>query len=173
MLTPSRTASPDTWAWSLDTVLSATGIGVAVLGAVATVLVAALALEQTKRANRLEDEARARVGRAEFARAVEAYLTTVPPFNRLPQSVTIPAMQALHAAAAGVGSDAEGIPGWLHSAILNAEGRDAADRKGLPPQGRSTHTPQEMVAFVIEIEIRGRITRWVASGHLDRSPLLR
>lgn len=174
MSTHPPTAPPelaDPWAWTLDSLLSALGVGAALLGGLATVTVAALALRQTKRANRLEAEARARAARAEFARAVDKYLTTVPPLNRLPQSVTIPAMQDLHAAAAGVGSDAQSIPGWIHSTVLAEEGRDAARRQGPPDPHWSDHSPKATVAFIIQIAIRHRLTVWVATGRLDRSPL--
>jgi len=174
MSTQPPTAPPDLadpWAWSLDSTLTAAGVGVAFLGALATALIAGFALAQTKHANRLEAEARARAARAEFARAVDKYLTTVPPFNRLPQSITIPAMQDLHAAAAGVGSDAESIPGWIHSTVLEEERRDAARRKGPPDPHWTEHSPKATVAFIIQIGIRHRLTRWVASGQLDRSRL--
>ena len=156
------------WDWSLETVLLAVSVGVAFLGAVATVIVASLALNATRHAEReaarareLEASARARASRAELTRAVDAYLNVAPPFNRLPQPVAIKAHQNLSLVGSMVGGDGEKIPVWLHNQIQSqviAAGTDENSR--------------EAIAIALPIEVRARMNKWTRGEPFDFSPLL-
>lgn len=164
---------PDPWAWSLDAVLSLAGIAVAVLGALATVLFAWLALQQTKRANTLEFEARRRADRAALSGAVDAYLASWAPLGVKVRTgeATAAAGQTLHAAAAGISSEAREVASWL---IKVADASDLAElgrRQGPPDPGWTEHPPRDLIGFSIRVQARARVTDWVATGELDRSPL--
>ncbi|WP_349426571.1 hypothetical protein [Microbacterium sp. LWS13-1.2] len=132
------------------------------LGAVGTILVAVLALVETKRAGRLEDAARTRGERARFAEAAVRWIKS---------DVSDPALTQI---AATVSADAERVAEWLilqtktladivkreHASIKDAEERDG----------------QESAAFFAEFELMSRelerrVWRWVSSGLLDERPM--
>lgn len=164
---------PDPWAWSLDAVLSVAGIAIAVLGALATVLFAWLALRQTKRANALEFEARKQAERAALSSAVDAYLATWAPLGVKPlsQEETVSAGQTLHAAAASISPDAHEVARWLIKVVDASDLAELVRRQGPPGPGWSEHPPRDLIGFSIRVQARARVTHWVANGVLDRSPL--
>jgi len=164
---------PDPWAWSLDAVLSLAGISVAVLGALATVLFAWLALQQTKRANALEFEGRKRAERAALSSAVDGYLTTWAPLGVKPRTheATVSAGQTLHAAAAGISPEAHDVARWLIKVLDASDLAELGRREGPPDPGWTEHPPRDLIGFSIRVQARARVTHWVATGELDRSPL--
>lgn len=161
----------DPWAWSLETVLALIGVAVGFLGAVATVVVASLALAQTKRANRLEAEAlrradfeRGRQRRVELVTAIDKYLTA-----RM-EGVAEAESKAMHDTAVAAGfpfhapqvewaeREAEEIR-FLHEAIP----RDA-DGSPLAPEPLRAYLARQS-------RVRMRLFDWVATGEFDRSSL--
>lgn len=164
---------PDPWAWSLDAVLSLAGIAVAALGAVATVLFAWLALQQTKRANALEFEARKRADRAALSGAVDAYLAKWTPVGVEPRTgeAFAAAGQTLHAAAAGISSEAREVARWLIKVVDASDVAELVRRQGPPDPGWTEHPPRDLIGFSIRVQARARVTDWVATGRLDRGPL--
>lgn len=164
---------PDPWAWSLDAVLSLAGIAVAVFGALATVLFAWLALQQTRRANAFELEARKRADRAALSGAVEAYLASWTPFGVRPRmgEETVAAVQALHSAAAGISSEAREVAIWLIKVVNASDLAELGRREGPPDPGWTEHPPRDLIGLSIRVQARARVTDWVATGTLDRAPL--
>ncbi|WP_301113846.1 hypothetical protein [Microbacterium sp.] len=163
----------DPWAWSLDVVLSLAGIAVAVLGALATVLFAWLALQQTRRANAFEVEARSRADRAALSGAVDAYLASWAPLGAQPRTgeATAAAVQTLHAAAAGISSEARGVARWLIKVVEASDLAELGRRQGPPDPGWTEHPPRDLIGLSIRVQARARVTDWVATGKLDRAPL--
>jgi len=157
----------------LDAVLSLAGIAVAVLGAMATILFAWLALQQTRRANALEFEARKRVDRAALSGAVDAYLASWAPLGVQPRTweATTAAGQTLHTAAAAISSEAREVASWLIKVVDASDLAELGRRQGPPDPGWTEHPPRDLIGFSIRVQARARVTDWVATGKLDRAPL--
>lgn len=164
---------PDPWAWSLDAALGLAGIAVSILGGLATVLFAWLALQQTRRANESEFDARRRTERAALSGAVDAYLASWAPVGVQPQAqeTTAAAGQALHAAAAGISREAREVASWLIKVVHASDLAELGRRQGPPDPGWREHPPRDLIGFSIRVQARARVTDWVATGKLDRKPL--
>lgn len=157
---PTAVAHADAWAWSLDTVLSLSSVIVAALGAIATVLIAALALAQTRRANRLQELARVRAERAALSSAVEGYLATWKFGTSLIERG--PARDSLLAAATAISPDAADVAHWFVEELEHAEYYDIEMRER-PPRG--VWIPEvDSTMRELRSRARSRVTRWVATG---------
>ena len=161
----------DPWAWSLDSLLALIGVMIAGLGAIATVLVATLALVATNRANRLEAAARERTGRVALSSAIDAYLREweLEPYFRDSEKMR-EAARSLTAAAAGVSSSAEDVATWVHEVLIVYVAQIVDEHQDFDTV--SGGRLLAIAAHSASSEIRRRVTMWVATGALDRSPLL-
>lgn len=162
----------DPWAWSLETLLALIAVIIAGLGAIATVLIATFALVATNRANRLEASARERAGRVALSSAIDAYLKgwETDPFYGASKMEGIESAKTLAQAAAEVSSSAESVAMWVIDA-LRALVAQIVDEHG----ELDNVTGGRMLAIAAagaSSEMRRRITKWVATGLLDRSLLL-
>lgn len=163
--------TPDPWAWSLDSCLALSGVVVSAVGAIATIVVATLALVATKRANRLEAEGRERAGRVQLSSAIDAYLTV---WGRDPHNynarIRRESVESLAATAAGVSSNAETVATWVPNTLTNYMDQMVEDHTGF-----DTATGDRLMAIAADgatAEIRRRITTWVATGVLNQSRLV-
>lgn len=167
----------DAWAWSLDSLI-------AVLGAVATALLAWLALRQTKRANRLDGEARqreeeareraeqdlARARRSEMRAAVSVYLDTWKPSGQMSYEQSQEAVVALIAAAAAISDEAARVAHWITEAMATADwaGIEYQNRHDSDLQsGEDRHSLLRGALTTARL----RVINWVATGTLDQSPV--
>ncbi|TFC83315.1 hypothetical protein E3T23_02805 [Cryobacterium cheniae] len=150
--------------------LALIGVMIAGLGAIATVLVATLALVATNRANRLEAAERERTGRVALSSAIDTYLREweLEPYGNTEKMRE--AARSLTAAAAGVSSSAETAATWVHDALIVYMAQIVDEHQDLDTLagGRLLAT----AAHGASSEMRRRVARWVATGMLDRSPLL-
>lgn len=161
----------DSWAWSLETLLILIGVIIAGLGAAATTLVATLALVATNRANRLEAAARERASRVELSVAIDVYLEAWErdPYGALRKNGT-ELSKLVTTTAARISPSAESVATWVISTLdaLMAQIVDDHSEMDNITGGRLL----AIAAAGASSETRRRITAWVATGVLDRSPLL-
>ncbi|MGX1703312.1 hypothetical protein [Microbacterium sp. NPDC055357] len=160
----------DPWAWTLDSMLAAIGLGIAGVGAIATALIAWWALKATTRANQLQRASQERGDRLAFVGAVEDYLDFwVQTGGAQDADKRVTAEARLNAQAAGASSGAENVAAWIIQALREAKDQVAADHKvnvalgELGGRALTSYGPNE---------VRRRVSDWVATGDLDDSPLL-
>lgn len=169
------------WVWSLDSLI-------AVAGAVATILVACLALNQTRRANRLdgehrkreageraeareaEEQAQMRAQRAEMYAAIVRYAERWKPSGDAGPTEAHDAAQALIERAAAISDDALRVAAWATEALSAAdlaaiEYQERHDNDLNPPADRS-HLLRGAVSG-----LRYRAINWMSTGTLDTAPL--
>lgn len=163
--------NPDPWAWSLASVLTFSGVAVAALGSIASLVLAALALVQTKRANTFARADAEREKRAAVGNAAYRYLEAWPKLRvRNGQPDGILGWQAVREAAAAASPDAMSVATWILRTLNEAGLRE----RDLWPKDWSDPAERRMAdlnAFGFTLKMRFRVSDWVATGVLDKSPL--
>lgn len=160
----------DPWAWTLDSTLAVIGIVVAGLGAVATALIAWLALRATDRANRLQREAQERATRFALVGGVEDYLEFWLESGGGDTEKRATSEARLIAHAAGISADAEEVVKWIIEALSDAREQVAAEHRANVALGELAG--RALVRYG-PYEVRRRVGDWVATGLLDEGPILR
>lgn len=165
--------APDPSAWSTDTTIALVGIVVALLGAVATGLLAWLALRQTTKATRLEREAQDRAGRLAAAAAIELYLAGWNPSWSVDgqKEIDHEAVRALKSSTAGVSTDAQSVASWVLDELDRTVDLFVEEHKSW-----DSHTASGVMAITINSAvntIRQRVIAWVATGVMNRDNLYR
>lgn len=179
-LTPSNTVeptvvlyAPDPSAWSADTTVALIGVVVALLGAVATGLLAWLALRQTTKATRLEQEAQDRAGRLAAASAIDTYLAGWKPSWSIDgkREIDHDAVRALRTSTAGISTDAQSVADWVIEELDRTVDLFVEDHKSW-----DSHTAEGVMAMTIGSAmniVRHRVIAWVATGAMNRDALYR
>lgn len=162
--------APDPSAWSADTTIALIGVIVALIGAVATGLLAWFALEQTKKATRLEQEASDRSGRAAAASAIDAYLAGwKPEWGIHGRVIDYDARRALRSAAATTSSAAREVADWVITELDGTiklfleEHRDYDSQTG--------EALMSMTVSATVSTLRGRLIDWVAKGEMNQDTI--
>lgn len=163
--------APDPSAWSAHTTIALIGIIVALLGAVATGLLAWLALRQTTKATRLEREAHDRADRLTAAAAIELYLAGWSPSWGVggQREIDDDAVTALQSSAAGISIDAQSVARWVIDELNGFVDLFVEDHKSW-----DSHTAMGVMAITARSAvntIRQRVIAWVATGEMDRDTL--
>jgi hypothetical protein len=163
--------APEPSAWSADTTIALVGVIVALLGAIATGLLAWLALRQTAKATRLEQEAQERTGRLALAAAIDVYISGWKPSWSIHgrREIDHDAVRALRTSAAGISEDAQSIAGWVIEELDRTVDLFVEEHKSW-----DSHAAEGVMAITLASTVsivRHRVIAWVATGAIDRQTI--
>lgn len=160
----------DPWAWSLENVLLLLGVIVAGLGAIATVIVASLALAQTRRANRLEFESRDRSARAGLRKVVDEYVEKWMPSGSGTHEEARELELAFAAATSEYGSDGISIFDWVRMALSSAD-FDAIKYQEAHQNDLAGPPDREQLLVAARYQVRVRVMNWAVGETFGWTPL--
>lgn len=165
--------APEPSAWSADTTIALVGVIVALLGAFATGLLAWLALRQTAKATRLEQEAHERSGRLALASAIDAYLARWKPSWSIygGREIDHDAVRALRTSAAGISEDAQSVAEWVIEVLDRTVDRFVEEH-----QSWDSNAAEGVMAITVASTVsivRHRVIAWVSTGAIDREMIYR